>query len=138
MTLLFPEAKSKTVEFKSAFNQDVIVSLVAFANAEGGDVYVGVRGDGKVVGVQLAAESEPTWINEIKSKTVPAIVPEADRIVIGKKTVVRLHFAPLPVKPTLLKGLTLLSFAAASASYSTTLNPTTRVLETYAEGDDSF
>ena len=99
-----PKAESKTVEFKTAFNQDVIVSLVSFANADGGDVYVGVRGDGNVVGVQLAAESETTWINEIKSKTAPAIVPEADRIAIGKKTVVRLHIAPLPVKPTSVQG----------------------------------
>ena len=99
-----PKAESKTVEFKTAFNQDVIVSLVAFANADGGDVYVGVRDDGNVVGVQLAAESETTWINEIKNKTAPAIVPEADRIVVGKKTVVRLHIAPLPVKPTSVQG----------------------------------
>ena len=99
-----PKAESKTVEFKTAFNQDVIVSLVSFANADGGDVYVGVRDDGKVVGVLLAAESETTWINEIKNKTAPAIVPEADRIVVGKKTVVRLHIAPLPVKPTSVQG----------------------------------
>ena len=47
-----PKTESKKVEFKSTFNHDVIVSLVAFANADGGDVYVGVRDDGKVVGVQ--------------------------------------------------------------------------------------
>ena len=99
-----PKAESKTVEFKSTFNQDVIVSLVAFANADGGDVYVGVRDDGKIVGVHLAVESETTWVNEIKSKTAPAIVPEADRIMVGKKTVMRLHIAPLPVKPTSVQG----------------------------------
>ena len=99
-----PKTESKIVEFKSTFNQDEIVSLVAFANADGGDVYVVVRDDGEVVGVQLAAESETTWINEIKSKTAPAIVPEADRIMAGTKTVVRLHPAPLPVKPTSVQG----------------------------------
>ena len=99
-----PKTESKKVEFKSTFNHDVIVSLVAFANADGGDVYVGVRDDGKVVGVQLAAESETTWVNEIKSKTAPAIVPESDRIMVGKKNVVRLHIAPLPVKPTSVQG----------------------------------
>ena len=39
-----PKSESKTVEFKSTFNQDVIVSLVAFANADGGNVYVGEIG----------------------------------------------------------------------------------------------
>ena len=99
-----PKTESKTVEFKTAFNQDAIVSLVAFANADGGDVFIGVRDDGEVVGVQLAAESETAWANEVKSKTAPAIVPEADRIEVKGKIVVRLHMAPLPVKPTSVQG----------------------------------
>ena len=33
-----PKYESKKVEFKSTFNHDVIVALVAFANADGGDV----------------------------------------------------------------------------------------------------
>ena len=99
-----PKSESKTVEFKKTFNQDVIASLVSFANADGGSVYVGVRDDGKVLGVTLAAESETTWVNEIKSKTAPAIVPEADRFVVDGKNVVRLYIAPLPVKPTSVQG----------------------------------
>ena len=99
-----PKAESKSVEFKTAFNQDTIVSLVAFANSDGGSVYVGVRDDGKVCGVQLADESETAWVNEIKSKTAPSIVPEADRIEVGGKTVVRLYISPLPVKPTSVQG----------------------------------
>ena len=99
-----PKAESKTVEFKKSFNQDTIESLVAFANADGGSVYVGVRDDGKVLGVQLANESETAWVNEIKSKTAPAIVPEVDRLVAGGKSVVRLYIAPLPVKPTSVQG----------------------------------
>ncbi len=99
-----PRAESKTVEFKTAFNQDAIVALVAFANAEGGDVFIGVRDDGKIVGVQLASESETAWVNEVKSKTAPAIVPEADRIDMKGKMVIRLHMSPLPVKPTSVQG----------------------------------
>ena len=99
-----PKAESKTVEFKKSFNQDTIESLVAFANADGGSVYVGVRDDGKVLGVQLANESETAWVNEIKSKTAPAIVPETDRLIVGGKSVVRLYIAPLPVKPTSVQG----------------------------------
>lgn len=36
-----PRAESKTVEFMTAFNQDTIVSLVAFADSDGGSVDVG-------------------------------------------------------------------------------------------------
>lgn len=99
-----PKTESKTVEFKTAFNHDTIESLVAFANTEGGSVYIGVRDDGRVVGVSLAAESETVWINEIKSKTAPAIIPDADRIVVDGKNVVRLSIASLPVKPTSVQG----------------------------------
>ncbi|MDR0941992.1 MAG: hypothetical protein LBM68_07190, partial [Bacteroidales bacterium] len=35
-----PKQESQTVEFKLSFNEDVIESLVAFANAKGGKVYV--------------------------------------------------------------------------------------------------
>ena len=59
-----PKTESKKVEFKSTFNHDVIVSLVAFANADGGDVYVGVRDDGKVVGVQLASLFKAVGLTE--------------------------------------------------------------------------
>ena len=51
-----PKSESKTVEFKTSFNKDVIETLVAFANADGGNLYIGVRDDGKIVGVQLAVE----------------------------------------------------------------------------------
>ena len=99
-----PKSESKTVEFKTSFNQDTIESLVAFANSDGGSVYVGVRDDGNVVGVQLAEESETAWVNEIKNKTAPAIVPEADRFVVKGKNVVRFRIAPLPVKPASVQG----------------------------------
>ena len=55
--LKLPKTESKTVEFKKTFNQDVVESLVAFANAAGGDVYVGVRDDGKAIGVELIPEA---------------------------------------------------------------------------------
>ena len=99
-----PRSESKTVEFKTAFNKDVIETLVAFANAEGGNLYVGVRDDGRVVGVQLAAESETTWVNEIKSKTAPSIIPDVERLDVNGKTVVRFRIPPLPVKPTSVQG----------------------------------
>lgn len=99
-----PRTESKTVEFKAAFNQDSIVSLVAFANVEGGSVYVGVRDDGSVAGVRLSPESDVSWVNEVKSKTAPSIVPDTTRIAVGGKTVVRLRIGPLPVKPASVQG----------------------------------
>jgi ATP-dependent DNA helicase RecG len=35
-----PQKESQTVEFKTSFNEDVIETLVAFANTKGGTVYI--------------------------------------------------------------------------------------------------
>ena len=35
--------ENQHIEFKPKFNEDVIETLVAFANAKGGKVYVGVE-----------------------------------------------------------------------------------------------
>ena len=91
-------------EFKTSFNEEVIVTLVAFANAKGGKVYVGVNDGGNVVGVDLGSESLAKWINEIKQKTGPSVVPDADIIEMDGKTVVELSVQEYPVKPVSAKG----------------------------------
>lgn len=46
-----PKNESDTVEFKVLFTEDLIVSLVAFANTKGGSVYLGVTDNGKIIGI---------------------------------------------------------------------------------------
>lgn len=91
-------------EFKQSFNEDVIVTLVAFANAKGGTVYVGMRDDGRPCGVTIAQESVQQWINEIKQKTEPAIIPDVDVLEMNEKQVVSLYVQEYPVKPVSVKG----------------------------------
>ncbi|MDR0796832.1 MAG: ATP-binding protein [Tannerella sp.] len=40
--------ETQQIEFKPNFNEDVIETLVAFANTKGGRVLVGVRNDGVI------------------------------------------------------------------------------------------
>lgn len=87
---LIRNGETEEVEFKTTFNVEAIESLVAFANRKGGTVWIGVA-HSKVVGVALGAESLPQWINEIKGKTEPSLVPDAEimdyegkRIVAGR------------------------------------------------------
>ena len=47
---MLPTKEDIRTEFKQSFTDDVIVSLVAFVNAKGGDVYVGMCDDGTVCG----------------------------------------------------------------------------------------
>ena len=53
----FPEKEGQTVEFKSSFNENVIETLVAFANTKGGTVYVGVSDKRKVQGITVGKET---------------------------------------------------------------------------------
>lgn len=56
-----PTSESLTVEFKTSFNENVIETLVAFSNAKGGTVYVGVADKGEVKGIQIGAETIQNW-----------------------------------------------------------------------------
>jgi len=40
--------ESETVEFKTSFQKEVIISLTSFANTKGGTVYIGVDDNGEV------------------------------------------------------------------------------------------
>ena len=96
--------ESQTVEFKTSFNNEVIESLVAFANAQGGTVYVGVSDAGKVVGVDISKESVVQWINEIKTKTLPMQLPDVERFEIGGESIIALSITEYPIKPVSTKG----------------------------------
>ena len=77
--------ETKRVEFKLSFGQDTIETLVAFANTEGGVVLIGVSDDKEIKGVAISAESINNWINEVKLKTAPQLIPDAEVITVDEK-----------------------------------------------------
>ena len=99
-----PINESETVEFKTSFNTETVESLVAFANTKGGCVYIGVTDTGSVAGVSTGKETIPQWINEIKNKTNPHIIPDVEILTIDNKTVVALTIQEYPVKPISTRG----------------------------------
>jgi len=104
MKQLIERKESETVEFKTSFNIETVETLVAFANAKGGRVYVGVTDTGGVVGVSIGQETIPQWINEIKTKTEPSLIPDADMMEIRGKQVVVFSMTEFPIKPVSVKG----------------------------------
>jgi ATP-dependent DNA helicase RecG len=54
--VLVRAGESYTVEFKTSFNRETIESLVAFANAQGGTVLIGIADDGSVCGVTIGPD----------------------------------------------------------------------------------
>ncbi len=101
---IIQQGESESVEFKTRFNDESIITLNAFANSKGGSVYIGVSDNGKIIGVDLHAESIVSWINEVKHKTEPSIIPDAEELSLDGKTVVVLSVKEFPVKPVAIQG----------------------------------
>lgn len=100
----YPFSESVTVEFKSAFNISVIESLVAFANTQGGTVYVGINDHAEVIGVVLNKETVVRFVNEIKGKTSPSLVPNVEITSLEGKKIVLLTIPEYPIKPVSVQG----------------------------------
>ena len=96
--------ESQTLEFKTSFDKATVETLVAFANAQGGTVLIGVTDSGNVQGITLGKESLNEWLVHIKAATSPSIIPDLQAHQIGGKTVVAVDVAEFPVKPVSTKG----------------------------------
>jgi ATP-dependent DNA helicase RecG len=101
---LLKKGEGITVEFKSSFNSEVIESLVAFANTIGGSVLIGISNDLKLIGVSLNSETIQNWLNEIKNKTSPSIIPDSEIVTIRLKKIVIFSIQEFPIKPVAFRG----------------------------------
>ena len=104
MPFTIPTNESETVEFKQSFQAEVIETLVAFANAKGGSVYIGLQDDGSIKGVDITQETVVQWINEVKTKTSPTLIPDGEVIEVNGKTIVVLKLQEYPIKPVSFRG----------------------------------
>ena len=116
---LIKKGESETVEFKSSFNVETIETLVAFANSKGGMVLIGVTDKNKINGVTINNESLQNWINEIKNKTSPSIIPDAEIVEINNKQIVVITMPEYPIKPVSTKGKYLKRIANSNHVLST-------------------
>jgi ATP-dependent DNA helicase RecG len=101
---MIPSSENVTTEFKTSFSDEVIISLVAFSNAKGGSVYIGVNDRADVNGVEIGKETIQNWINEVKNKTAPQIIPDVEELYVEEKKVVVLSVTEYPIKPVSIKG----------------------------------
>ena len=96
--------EGENLEFKSSFNTEAIETLVAFANASGGKVLIGINEKHGLSGVSINPESVQNWINEIKTKTSPSLIPDATVAKISGKRVVAFSIPEYPIKPVATRG----------------------------------
>ena len=81
---MLPRKESLTVEFKSDLKKlsdsEIFEAVVAFANTEGGDLYLGIEDSGEVTGVHKAHQSIVTVSAFIANNTVPPVSVRAEII----------------------------------------------------------
>lgn len=79
---MLPNKETLTIEFKSDQKKlpdaDVFEAVVAFANTEGGDLYLGVEDSGKITGVHEAHQNVTTVSAFIANNTIPPVSVRAE------------------------------------------------------------
>ena len=72
---MLPKKETLTIEFKSDRNKlqnsDIFDAVVAFANTEGGDLYLGIEDSGEVTGVHKEHNNHTTLAAFIANNTLP-------------------------------------------------------------------
>ena len=101
---LLKAGESQTAEFKKSFGRETIETLVAFANTQGGTVFIGIADDGFVYGTSVGKETLNEWLGQIKSGTSPSIIPDIEALTVQDRTIVRIRIHEYPVKPVNTKG----------------------------------
>ncbi|HAH32810.1 MAG TPA: AAA family ATPase [Elusimicrobia bacterium] len=96
--------ESAQVEFKESFGDAVIESLVAMANAKGGAVLVGIADRGEVAGTSIPFNAASSWLNEIKTKTSPSLLPDIKFFAYKSLNLAILTIPEYPIKPVSFKG----------------------------------
>ena len=84
---LVNEGEGQLLEFKlkASFPKKIVRELVAFANSNGGLLFVGVDDDGRISGLKFAEEDKFAIDNAIQSNTKPRVRYESEFIPITKK-----------------------------------------------------
>lgn len=98
------DGENQTLEFKTSFQKEVIATVVAFANAKGGKVLIGVDDKGTIVGVVLKKETLQDWINQIKTNTSPSVMPDIWEQDLDGKTIIIINVKKYPIKPISYKN----------------------------------
>ena len=96
--------ESQQVEYKKSFGKEVIISLAAFANTDGGKVIVGMDDKGNATGVEVGPETVQRYLNEIKVATYPQLLPKIRVDRKDDKNILVFEVMEYPVKPVAYKN----------------------------------
>jgi len=60
---LIAQGESQTREFKASFQEETLETIGAFANAQGGEIVIGISPDGVISGIAVGKKSLEDWAN---------------------------------------------------------------------------
>ena len=95
--------ETENIEFKSQFTEEIYKEVIAFANTDGGIVYVGIDNDGNVIGLADADQEYTRITNGIRDAIMPDVTMFV-RFTIQDSKVVRIAVSEGTNKPYYLKG----------------------------------
>lgn len=98
--------EGQTVERKESLGEcrEIVETCAAFASAQGGRIYIGVRDNGTVVGVQIGKGTLEGLANDIAQNTVPKLVPAITTVQVAGQTVILVEAEENPTKPVSAYG----------------------------------
>jgi ATP-dependent DNA helicase RecG len=80
ITVLISRGKGKTLEFKESLPQGdkLAKTVVAFSNTAGGKILIGVKDNGKLIGVptEVIHETQDQIANILHDSVSPVVLPE--------------------------------------------------------------
>lgn len=95
--------ETESIEFKSQFTEEIYKEVIAFANTDGGVIYLGIDNDGNVIGLKDVDTEYTRITNGIRD----AIMPDVTMFIqytIQENKVVRITVHEGSNKPYYLKG----------------------------------
>lgn len=98
--------ENKTIEFKREYVEDIKNTIVAFANCDGGTLYIGVNDDGTACGIDNVDRTMLRVTNVIRDAVRPDITMfvECSNDVMNEKPIVRVTVQRGTARPYYLHG----------------------------------
>jgi ATP-dependent DNA helicase RecG len=95
--------ETENVEFKSQFTEEIYKEVIAFANTDGGIVYVGIDNEGNAIGLTDVDKEYTRITNGIRDAIMPDVTMFV-RFTVQDNKVVRITVSEGTNKPYYLKG----------------------------------
>ena len=95
--------ESENVEYKSQMLEDIYKEVIAFANTEGGVIYIGIDDQGNLTGIDDVDETYTRLTNGIRDAIQPDVTMFV-RYILQDNTVIRIEVGEGSYKPYYLKA----------------------------------